>query len=168
MIISPLADKYRKRSPFIIYPLSLAAAGFITVMALPKTKWPGARYGALFPIAAGIYPALPSLVTWNANNLAGSWKRAIGVALQLTLGNLGGVAASHIFIASEAPEYWTGYGVSFAILMVSIGSAVLLRFLLDRWNKQREKMTPEEISAKYTPEQLADMGDYSPHFRYTL
>lgn len=137
-------------------------------MALPKTKWPGARYGALFPIAAGIYPALPGLVTWNANNIAGSWKRAIGVALQLTLGNLGGIAASHIFIKKEAPHYWTGYGVSFAILAVSISSAVALRVLLSRENKRRDKMTTEEVHAKYTPQQLADLGDKSPLFRYTL
>lgn len=59
-------------------------------MALPKKKWPGARYGMLFIVASGLYPPLCGIVAWNANNLAGSWKRSIGMALQITIGNLGG------------------------------------------------------------------------------
>lgn len=79
------ADKTKQRASFVIYPYCVCAVGFIITMALPKDKWPGARYGMLFIIASGLYPPLVGIVVWNANNHAGSWKRAIGVALQITL-----------------------------------------------------------------------------------
>lgn len=34
-------------------------------MALPKEKWPGARYAMLFVVAAGLYPPLCGVVAWN-------------------------------------------------------------------------------------------------------
>lgn len=122
----------------------------------------------LFGIAAGLYPSLCTTVIWNANNLSGSWKRAIGMALQTTIGNLGGAIGSNIYLKREAPRYWTGYGVSFAILVLAITSAIILRVLLGRINKKRDLMSEEEVRQKYTDEQLADLGDQSPFFRYTL
>lgn len=121
----------------------------------------------LFGIAAGLYPSLCTSVAWNANNLSGSWKRAIGMALQTTLGNLGGAIGSNIYLAREAPHYWTGYGVSFAVLVSAVIAAIVLKLLLARINKKRDMMSEEEVHRLYTDEQLTDMGDESPLFRYT-
>lgn len=43
-----------------------------------------------------------------------------------------------------------------------------MRFMLARINKQRDRFTEEEIRAKYTDEELTEMGDMSPLFRYPL
>ena len=173
-------------------------------MVLPKDRWPGARYGMLFIIASGLYPSLCGIVAWNAHNLAGSWKRAIGMALQITIGNLGGagesfpklrpaslrtleqrlsspglldcpvhcsdktLVGSNIYIKSEAPNYWTGYGVSLAVLVAAIVSGIVLRIGLNRINKKREKLTEEEVRSMYSADQLAEMGNQSPLFRCTL
>lgn len=168
LVCSVWSDKAKKRSPFIIYPYLICAIGFIILMALPKDRWPGARYGMLFIVAAGLYTPLCSIVTWNANNLAGSWKRAIGMALQITIGNLGGAVGSNIYLAREAPYYWTGFGVSLAILVASIMSGIALKILLARSNKKRAGMSEGEVYAKYTRQELSDMGDKSPLYRYTL
>lgn len=146
----------------------VCAVGFITTMALPKDKWPGARYGMLFVIASGLYPPLCGVIAWNANNLAGSWKRAIGVALQITIGNQGGAVGSNIYLKPQAPYYWTGYSVSLVVLVMAIFAGYALRFGLERVNRKREAMTEEETRAMYTPEQLQDMSDKSPLYRYTL
>lgn len=108
------------------------------------------------------------LISSAANNLAGSWKRSVGMALQISIGNLGGAIGSNIYLAREAPHYWTGYGVSLTIIVVGIFTAAFLRFKLDRENKRREKMTMEEITAKYTEQELMELGDKSPLFKYTL
>jgi hypothetical protein len=162
------ADKLKQRAPFVIYPYSLCAIGFIILMALPKDKWPGARYGILFPIAVGLYTPLCVVVAWNANNLAGSWKRAIGMGLQITLGNLGGAVGSNIYLKRESPNYWTGYTVSLVILVAAIISGVLLRIFLRRVNISRERVSQDEVNAMHTVQELAEMGDKSPLFRYTL
>ncbi|EXJ69253.1 uncharacterized protein A1O5_07289 [Cladophialophora psammophila CBS 110553] len=162
------ADHTKQRSPFIIYPFMLAVVAYAILIALPKDKYPGARYGMLFVVAAGLYPSICTVIAWNANNLAGPWKRAIGIALQLTIGNLGGAIGSNIYLQRQAPHYWLGYGFSLAIILCAITSAYVLRFLLSRQNKQRERMTPEEIYTKYSPEELKRLGDKSPFFKYTL
>lgn len=90
------------------------------------------------------------------------------MGLQITIGNLGGAVGSNIYLKREAPNYWTGYTVSLVILIAAVLSGVLLRIFLRRNNAQREGITKEEVESIYTPEQLDEMGDKSPLFRYTL
>ncbi|OAL53127.1 MFS general substrate transporter [Pyrenochaeta sp. DS3sAY3a] len=168
VVVAIASDKYKNRSTFIIFPFIVAAVGYITLLALPHPGLPGATYAMLFVVASGLYPSICGVISWNANNLAGSWKRSVGMALQISIGNLGGAIGSNIYLAKEAPHYWTGYGFSLGIIVVAICAAFFLRWNLDRLNKQREKMTHEEIMEKYTEQELLEMGDKSPLFRYTL
>lgn len=43
-----------------------------------------------------------------ANNLEGKYKRAVGMALVITMGNFGGAIASNIFRTQDAPRYLLG------------------------------------------------------------
>jgi hypothetical protein len=138
-----------------------------------------------------VYAAFPGLLTWVSNNLAGPWKRAVGMALQIGIGNFGGIGVynlksisanlplswltslllvgSNIYLSSQAPTYPVGYGVLFGFLAINgIGGGLLNRYLLEKEQRRRDKLTPEEINAMYTPEQLAAMGDRAPTFRYTM
>lgn len=87
---SIFADRYRTRWPFIAGPFSISLIGFIGVTAIPHPRYPGLTYAMLFFITGGSYPATIGIISWVANNLAPSWKRAVGMALLMTLGNLGG------------------------------------------------------------------------------
>jgi hypothetical protein len=86
-----LSDRAQKRGPFVGGLLLLALVGFIIAIASDK---PGAKYAGVFIAASGIshsdpnlplgiYPAFPGVVSWLANNLAGSYKRATGMAIQM-------------------------------------------------------------------------------------
>ena len=90
------------------------------------------------------------------------------MAILISGGNLGGIAGSNIFLDREAPHYWTGYGYCLAMCIMGFISALFVRYKLQRINEERDRMTPEEISAKYTEVQLLEIGDRSPYFRYTL
>ncbi|KAF6813078.1 hypothetical protein CSOJ01_04764 [Colletotrichum sojae] len=90
------ADKYQTRWPFIVGPYSILAVGFIGLLSIPHPRLPGLTYAFLFCIPVGVYPALIGLIAWIGNNLAPSWKRAVGMALFITLGNLGGAVGSNI------------------------------------------------------------------------
>jgi hypothetical protein len=103
-----------------------------------------------------------------ANNLAGSWKRSIGMALQISIGGMGGAIGSNIYLSKEAPHYWTGYGVSLSVIAMAFFAAIFLRWKLNRINKKRDAMSLEEIHSKYTEQELKEMGDGSPLFRYIL
>ncbi|OBT87291.1 hypothetical protein VE02_02978 [Pseudogymnoascus sp. 03VT05] len=163
-----LSDRYESRSNFIIYPCIIAAIGYIGLLSLPHPGMPGATYGMLFVVAGGLYPLICGVISWNANNLAGSWKRSIGMALQISIGGMGGAVGSNIYLSKEAPHYWTGYGVSLAVIAMAFFAAIFLRWKLNKINKEREAMSLEEIHSKYTEQELKEMGDRSPLFRYIL
>ena len=60
-----------------------------------STSNPHVVYGGVFIAACGLYPAFPGMITWLSNNLAGSYKRGAGMALQMGIGNLAGVSKFH-------------------------------------------------------------------------
>jgi hypothetical protein len=94
------------------------------------------------------------------------------MALLISVGNWGGIAGSNIYLARQAPKYPVGFGVSLAMAVIAIGVAYILRVSFRRENRKRDALLATEgedaIRAKYTEQELLDMGDKSPFFRYTL
>jgi len=166
------SDLGRMRSPWIIGGYSIAICGFIAQLAIPKPRYPGITYGFLFPVAAGLYCPFTCLVAWIGNSLAPSSKRAVGMALLISVGNMGGIMGSNIYLAREKPKYTTGFAASLAMCVASIAMTFLLRWAYARENRRKEQMLAEQgepaIRAQYTEEDLDMMGDRSPFFRYTL
>lgn len=68
----------------------------------------GVKYFGLFLCASGSYGALPAVVTWLGNNLSGQTKRGVGMAIQIGIGNFGGICASNIYRSIDAPHYYLG------------------------------------------------------------
>ena len=83
-----VSDHYGVRSTFIIIGFCLADIGLIALLAIPHPKMPGLTYFFLFPVAMGIYGQQQLIVSWTANNCAPSSKRAVAMALLLSIGNL--------------------------------------------------------------------------------
>jgi hypothetical protein len=112
------------------------------------------------------------LTAVTANNLAPSSKRAVGMAVLISFGNMGGICGSNIYLASQAPKYPVGFGISLATSLAAIVMAIVLRFAYAAENARREKRLAEEgaevIRSRYTDQELLDLGDLSPFFRYTL
>lgn len=106
--------------------------------------------------------------TWCANNTAGPAKRAMSVAFVISLCNVGGIIGGYIFLDSEKPHFTTGYAGSLAFAVAGVIGAGVLEVAYKRINTKRDNMTKEEIDAKYTPKELAQLGDRSPYFRYML
>ncbi|KIW98242.1 uncharacterized protein Z519_01826 [Cladophialophora bantiana CBS 173.52] len=169
VLVALASDRVKQRSPFVIGGFLLGACGFLALIIIPHPKYPGVTYGFLFVAASGIFcPIMPAL-GWFANNMAPSSKRAVGMAILLTVGNLvGGLFGSNIYLESTKPRYFPGYGISFAIMLTAAALAFALRILYQRENTRRDSMDPDEIREKYSEGELLDMGDKSPFFRYTL
>ncbi|KAF5009273.1 hypothetical protein FDECE_4485 [Fusarium decemcellulare] len=169
LLTAHFSDKAGDRSMFVIVPLLVGGVGLIGLLAIPKGGVaPGALFAMLFLVAMGLYSIVCGTVAWTANNLAGPWKRSVGMALMIAVGNLGGAAGTNIYLARESPHYWTGYGTSLGVIILSLASSIFLRYKFKSINAKRDAMTLEEIREKYTEEELRDMGDDSPLFRYTV
>ncbi|KAF1349207.1 MFS general substrate transporter [Lizonia empirigonia] len=166
------SDLTQKRSPWIIGGYCIAIVGFIAQLAIPHPAYPGITYGFLFPVAAGLYCPFTCLVSWVANCLAPSSKRAVGMALLISVGNMGGIMGSNIYLAREKPKYTTGFAASLAMCVAAVAMTFVLRWAYARENRKRDQLIQEQgeeaMRARYTEEDLLMLGDKSPFFRYTL
>ncbi|KZM22328.1 transmembrane transport [Ascochyta rabiei] len=166
------SDLTQMRSPWIIGGYCIAIVGFIAQLAIPHPAYPGVTYGFLFPVAAGLYCPFTCLVSWVANSLAPSSKRAVGMALLISVGNMGGIMGSNIYLAREKPKYTTGFAASLAMCIAAVAMTFVLRWAYGKENMKRDQLIQEHgeeaIRARYTDEDLLMLGDKSPFFRYTL
>jgi len=172
VIVAFWADHIQQRTPFIMGGFAIGVVGFIAELAIPHPRLPGVTYFFLFLVATGLYCPFTCIVTLIANNLAPSSKRAVGMALLISVGNMGGICGSNIYLARQAPKYPVGFGVSLTICAMGIIAAGVLRWEYKRENKKRDELVAREgeeaIRARYTEQELLDLGDRSPFFRYTL
>lgn len=168
LISAWFADKLTWRMPFLVGPMLVLIAGFATLFAVSGdiASKVGPAYFALFLVTTGIYPLLPGNQAWTSNNLAGPAKRATGLGLMIMTGNLSGFVGSYIYIDSEKPRYPSGYGVSLAIVASAVVACFALEFIYWRKNKANERWTEVEVREKWTDEQLEELGDKSPLFRF--
>lgn len=90
------------------------------------------------------------------------------MAFVTTMANLGGSIGANIYLQEQAPRYPLGFGFSLGVLVAGISSALIMRALLQKENSKREQMDPQNVKEIYSEQQLLDMGDNSPLYRYVI
>ncbi|KAL7912456.1 MFS general substrate transporter [Trichoderma velutinum] len=154
-----------------IYAFAFGLSGVIICLVISPKEKPGVIYFANFLVASGLFPTIPGIVCWISNNLAGQWKRSIGMALEFTLGNLiGGVVGSNIFLSREGPEFRTAYLVLASFFSAGIVTTIAQLCLL-LWANRADERLIESIpleDREQLEEERKDDGDKSPFFKYTL
>ncbi|QPC70580.1 hypothetical protein HYE68_001332 [Fusarium pseudograminearum] len=158
-----LADRLRHRYSFTMIGVVLTTVGYILLLCQQNIPT-GARYLSLFMLVSGGYITQPVLLGWLSNTMSGHYKRSISSAVQIGLGNIGGIVASNVFFAQEAPQYWTGLGVSLGMVWVCGISCTLFYFLAIRENKRRDRGDRDD---RLLGPDAMNLGDDHPHWRYT-
>jgi dipeptide/tripeptide permease len=115
-----------------------------------------------------MYPILPGVNAWNVANCPNPAKRAISIGFLVCVGNIGGLIGSYIYRENEAPRYESGYGTSFGFASAGIVAAIILEVSLKRLNQKKALIDEDEVRQRYTDQQLDDMGEKSPLFKYAL
>lgn len=98
-----MGDKYHVRGPVILFNMLLCLIG------LPIMGWhpnPAVRYFGVFLVTAGANSNVPTVMSFQANNVRGQWKRAFCSATLVGFGGIGGIAGSLVFRTQDAA---TGY-----------------------------------------------------------
>lgn len=170
IILAFLSDKFYWRMPFVVTGLSLIVVAYSIIISLhgKLEENLGLSMFAVIVACMGIYPLHPTTTSWSSNNLTPSNRRAIGVAFNIAFGNIGGILGSFMYLEEENPAYYTGFGLSLALGGVSLFLALILELSFVWGNKKKSKISEDEVREQYTEQQLLDMGDKSPLFRYTL
>ncbi|KAJ2007329.1 hypothetical protein GGI04_001553, partial [Coemansia thaxteri] len=146
----------------------LACLGYILLISSGNIS---ANYtGACF-VAMGLYPIVPLMLSWVANNNVGHTKRAISIALLNTFGQCFATVGTQIYKTNTAPRFFMGYGVCLAFTVVMIVFSLALSFVLNRENNRRtaEYGEPKELTSE--EQQVAinnGIYDNHPSFRYFI
>lgn len=98
-----ISDRLKHRYSFTIIGLCISATGYIILLNQTHVSV-GVRYAALFLITPGAFICHPVVIAWVNNCMGGHYKRAIGSAMMIGFGNGGGLVASNIFVAKQAPR----------------------------------------------------------------
>ncbi|CDO71341.1 hypothetical protein BN946_scf184908.g99 [Trametes cinnabarina] len=149
------SDRLKWRGPFILMFLPITMAGYILAIA---AKTNTQRYAAVFLIATGI---------------AGHYKKATAVALQLAVSNCGGFIATFTYDSTQAPKYIRGHSITLAFVVMA-WVAMLCNVLYCIWeNRARAEGRREDNLTKYQElwdagKTRAPIGDRHPDFRFTI
>ena len=128
------------------------------------------KYAGTFLAASGIYPNVPQGVAWNGNNIGGSVKRGVGIAMHVGFGNLGGAIASFIYRSTDAPHFYVGHGTLIGTLSMSTCLCIFMTLYL-RWENTRRDRENTKKPEEYTNDEKElerERGDNATFFRYTV
>ncbi|KAI7770098.1 hypothetical protein LZL87_013721 [Fusarium oxysporum] len=163
VIVAWLSDRAGKRSAFLIPLLCVMVIGFSMCIS---TDNPKVVYAGVFISTCAIYPAFPGVVTWLANNLSGSYKRSVGMAIQIGVGNLSGAMASNFYRQRDSPRYVLGHALELGFIITGIIAALILLIGYVRINKMRDKRVAEGELDQFTEQELSAKGDKALTWRY--
>ncbi|PAV19560.1 MFS general substrate transporter [Pyrrhoderma noxium] len=166
LVFGYYSDKIQKRSPFILLGLTMCLIGFsINISAAPR----GAKYFGTFFCVAGSYAAFPGVVAWLGNNLSGQYKRGVGMAIHIGIGNFSGAFAANIYRSRDAPRYILGHGLELMFVGIGFIATPILILLYTNINKKRaEALQRMGGMVDLSDEEIHELGDRAPDFKYTL
>lgn len=169
MLLAYIADRYKQRGLTAIVGNCIALIGF-SIFLTQRAK--EARYAALVLMVVGVYSSAPSLISWIPNTVSAHSRRATAVAMGFVATNSGGIVSTWIYPRSSAPSY--RFAGRFNISLVAIGIVLIAAemYLLNRMNKQKEAgrrdYLLDNIKEMSDAEQINELGDHHPSFKYTL
>ncbi|KAF8125325.1 MFS general substrate transporter [Boletus edulis] len=162
------SDKLQKRSPFVFASQLIALTGYvINISNAPSSV----KYFGTFLCVIGSYSAFPGSISWLANNLGGRYKRAVGMAIQIGVGNMGGAIASNIYRTRDEPRYLLGHGLEIMFLSIGIVTLPFTVLAYQRINAKRDLAKSSEHDSEEQEKKGGDtafLGDRRASFRYTI
>ena len=118
--------------------------------------------------ALGIYPTTGLSLMWLQDNVSRHYKRATMVGFTLTLGNTAGVAVGQIFTTPSAPRYTPGLSIALGLACFALLDVACIMAAFTWINKKRaaKLLAAEQAGTPIEPD--PSLGDYDPHFRYSI
>ncbi|KAG9310068.1 MFS general substrate transporter [Chiua virens] len=154
VIVAHYSDKLKNRSILSSVPTFFCSSATLSIYRTPQMV------------------SFPGVVAWLGNNLAGQYKRAVGLSMQIGIGNFSGAIAANIYLSRDSPRYILGHGLEIMFVGIGIITLPILVFLYKRINDQRDEDLRQRVERGeklgLTVRELRDLGDRAPDFRYTL
>jgi hypothetical protein len=111
------------------------------------------RYVGVYLGLASYNASIPAIFSYQHNNIAGQSKRAIGSALMIAGGGIGGIIASNAFRQQDAPSYRPGLNTVIALQVLTVMLILKNLYLFSRANRRADKgevLLEEREGFRYT------------------
>lgn len=165
LTVARLSDITQVRGPFAVGCILISMTGYIMLVS---NSGNAVSFGGCFLVAMGCYAANGIPVAWLATNNPRYGKRAYASGLQLSIGNSAGVAAPFLFADDYAPAFTQSYGATIGLLGVAASLFTTLHLWYRITNKRRDQGKHDWKADGKSEEEIAEMGEKSPRYRYTL
>ncbi|KAG7783278.1 hypothetical protein KL910_005339 [Ogataea haglerorum] len=164
------ADRSQQRARCIMICYTIGLVGIIILwITVHHPNLPGVSYFAIFLAASGYNAQAPGIGAWLSLNIPNPTKRASAIGFMMLLGSIGGGGiGSNIYIDSQAPYYPLGFGFSVGCTVLGAMIPCMCNyFYLRSQNRKRDALSQEEVD-KFSLEELSELGDMAPTYRYVL
>ncbi|KAF8333756.1 major facilitator superfamily domain-containing protein [Amanita rubescens] len=161
MSVAYVSDKYNLRGPFVIGGSVVSLVGFIILITQTK---PVVGYVGSIVAVTGHFSTVGIGLAWAGSIAGGDVRKGVTLALVITMGNLGGVCSSFIYL--QPPRFFMGHGICIGLSTVVI--SLTLYFMWDLWrlNKAKEIDCAARGLDEIKKGDLVELGSESPLFRY--
>lgn len=140
-----LADRLQQRG-LILCVLSLVGCSGYVLLATCKPV--GVRYVGVFLAAAGVFPAIANILSWQLLNQRSDTKRGTGIAIMNIIGQCGPLLGTRVFPAQTAPYYVMGMsicaGFMFFNACLTFGLRMYFKTMNDRWDRSAAGRTMDQ------------------------
>jgi dipeptide/tripeptide permease len=139
IITSIVSDRLQSRSIPIIIHAVLAMVGY-TLLALSSSLRlsTAIQYMCIFPITAGFFSAVTTVIAWTVNNQQSEEGRGSGFALLNVIGQLGPLIGTRLYPNSDAPGFTKGHAICAGFMALVALLATVLRLILVRANRSSQ------------------------------
>ncbi|KIL63222.1 hypothetical protein M378DRAFT_79918 [Amanita muscaria Koide BX008] len=174
-----LSSRINMKAPFIIGSAVIARpiaqhlpfdAGYIILLT---TKTAGAQYTGVHFAAIGIFTGNGLLLSWPSENVSGQTKRAVALAIQIAIGDLGAVSGVLVYRPSlSSNNYRTPHIIAIGYLIFGMFWAAYLWFWMGRANVERKRRLQNldqiERERCRQVEMRQEQGDRNIYYRFVL
>ncbi|KAF8315931.1 MFS general substrate transporter [Clavulina sp. PMI_390] len=182
-----MADRTGRRGLYNLVLFSIAITGYVILIISRDAKL---SYFAVYLATIGNSAIIR--ITWLSNNVEGSYKRAVSIAMMIGFANLNAPAMVNVYRAAYAPWYRPGHSLVLSYTVTGFVASMVFIYKLDRENKARDAglrderiladlpggkdiMADSEIESKYpggtyetVDEARREKGDLWSGYRYVL
>ncbi|CAE6448042.1 unnamed protein product, partial [Rhizoctonia solani] len=147
-----------------VWLLFLAPLVIVGLAILLATSNNQANYAAVFLIAMGAFPQGPMLLSWATNNSAPNTVRAVSSALVVSIGTLGPIITSWIYLPGDSPRYRIANSVQLGGQATFFVLVFILVIRNTRENRRRAR-GERDYRLNASEEEVARLGSRHPNFR---
>lgn len=165
LIVAKFSDSQQKRG---FWSILLGIVSIVGYAMLISDAGPAVHYAGCFLVAMGLYVCVGLPLAWLPVNCPRYGKRTTATGLQLSIGNCAGIMSSFIYPRTEGPRYIKGHAITMAMVAWAILVYAVMWWYFARVNARRDRGEEDHLIEGFSDEEVAELGDESPRFRYTI